>query len=144
MSDGTKIEWTDATANVINGCRLRSPGCKRCYAMGQAHRFDVRRGLTQKTKGGMVWTGEVRFNEKALQQVLHWNRPRKIFWNAHGDMFHENVPEEWIDRCFAVMALTPQPHQDARQRIAEQTKHIRNSQDRAVKRFNLWAKEPTR
>lgn len=108
MADGTAIEWTDATVNAINGCSLASPGCTNCYAMKQAHRFPVRQGLTKKTKGGMVWTGEVRFNEKALEQVLSWKRPRRIFWNAHGDTFHESVPNEWIDRCFDVMAHTPQ------------------------------------
>lgn len=108
MADGTKIEWTDATVSAVNGCSVLSPGCKRCYAMKQAHRFDARRGLTQMTAGGMVWTGEVRFNEKQLLQPLRWKRPRRIFWNAHGDLFHENVPDDWIDRCFAVMALTPQ------------------------------------
>lgn len=107
MSDNSPIEWTDATANVINGCTVKSAGCIGCYAMKQAHRFPVRRGLTQQSNGGMVWTGEVRFNEAALLQVLRWKKPRMIFWNAHGDMFHENVPDEWIDRCFAVMALTP-------------------------------------
>jgi len=108
LSDKTKIEWTDATINVINGCTVVSPGCTNCYAMKQAHRFPVRQGLTRQTKGGMVWTGEVRFHEPALQQVLRWKRPRKIFWNAHGDTFHEAVPSLWIDRCFAVMAATPQ------------------------------------
>lgn len=108
MSDGTAIEWADATVNVINGCDVVSPGCKHCYAMKQAHRFPVRQGLTRKTAGGMVWTGEVRFHEPALQQVLRWRRPRKIFWNAHGDTFHKDVPDEWIDRCFAAMAATPQ------------------------------------
>jgi len=108
MSDNTKISWSDATANVINGCSLESPGCAGCYAMKQAHRFPVRQGLTVKTKGGMVWTGEVRFHEPALIQVLRWSRPRAIFWNAHGDIFHPSVPDAWIDRCFAGMALTPQ------------------------------------
>lgn len=108
MADKTKIEWADATVNYINGCSVISPGCKHCYAMGQAHRFPVRQGLTQHTAGGMVWTGEVRDNPKALEQVLGWKRGRKIFWNAHGDAFHENVPDEWIDRMFAVCALTPQ------------------------------------
>ncbi|MET0373978.1 MAG: phage Gp37/Gp68 family protein [Rhizorhabdus sp.] len=108
MSDNTKISWSDATANVINGCSLESPGCTNCYAMGQAHRFPVRQGLTVKTKGGMVWTGDVRFHEPALIQVLRWSRPRAVFWNAHGDTFHPSVPDAWIDRCFAAMALTPQ------------------------------------
>ncbi|WP_337846781.1 phage Gp37/Gp68 family protein [Sphingomonas sp.] len=108
MADNTKIEWTNATVNAVNGCSVISPGCKHCYAMKQAHRFLVRQGLTHKTAGGMVWTGEVRFSESALLQPLRWKRPRKIFWNAHGDLFHENVPDEWIDRVFAVCALTPQ------------------------------------
>jgi len=108
VADGTKIEWTDATVNAVNGCSVISPGCKHCYAMKQAHRFPVRQGLTMKTAGGMVWTGDVRFNEKALLQPLGWTRPRRIFWNAHGDLFHENVPDEWIDKVLAVCALTPQ------------------------------------
>lgn len=108
MADNTKIEWTDATWNPVNGCSLASPGCTNCYAMKQAHRVPQRRGLTQHTSGGMVWTGEVRFDEAKLTQPLHWKRPRKIFVCAHGDLFHESVPDEWIDRVFAVMALCPQ------------------------------------
>ena len=108
MSDKTRIEWADATVNAVNGCSVLSPGCTNCYAMKQAHRFPARQGLTVKTKGGMVWTGEVRLNEKQLLLPLGWKRPRRIFWNAHGDLFHESVPDEWIDRVFAVCALTPQ------------------------------------
>lgn len=108
MADGTKIEWTDATWNVVNGCSVLSPGCTNCYAMKQAHRVDCRRGLTKHTNGGMVWTGEVRFNDKVLLDPLRWKRPRRIFVCAHGDLFHENVPDEWIDKVFAVMALAPQ------------------------------------
>jgi protein gp37 len=105
VSDGTTIEWTDATWNVVNGCSVLSPGCTNCYAMKQAHRFPARQGLTHKTNGGMVWTGEVRFNAAVLLHPLRWKRPRKIFVCAHGDLFHEKVPDEWIDRVFAVMAL---------------------------------------
>lgn len=108
MADGTKIEWADATLNYVNGCSLESPGCTNCYAMKQAHRFPVRQGLTVQSKGGMVWTGEVRDNPKALEQAIAWKRPRAIFWNAHGDLFHPDVPDEWIDRQFATFALTPQ------------------------------------
>lgn len=112
MADRTQIEWTDATANVVNGCSVVSPGCTNCYAMRLAgtrmRSHPTREGLTIDTKAGPVWTGEVRFNEKALQQVLNWTKERMIFWNAHGDLFHDSVPDDWIDRCFAVMALTPQ------------------------------------
>jgi protein gp37 len=125
MSDNTKIEWTDATVNAVNGCSVVSPGCKHCYAMKQAHRFPVRQGLTMKSAGGMVWTGEVRFNEKALLEPLGWTRPRRIFWNAHGDLFHESVPDEWIDKVFAVCALTPQhQHQILTKRPARMRQYM--------------------
>jgi len=64
-----------------------------------------RAGLTIDTKAGPVWTGEVRLNEAWLGQPLHWRRPRMIFPCAHGDLFHESVPDLWIDRVFGVMAL---------------------------------------
>jgi len=112
MADNTKIEWADATVNAINGCSLASPGCTNCYAMRLAgtrmKHHPSRTGLTQDSKAGPVWTGEVRLNEKALLEPLAWKRPRRIFWNAHGDTFHDAVPDEWIDRLFAVAALTPQ------------------------------------
>ncbi|MBJ7442858.1 MAG: phage Gp37/Gp68 family protein [Sphingobium sp.] len=111
MSDGTLIEWTDATVNAINGCTVLSPGCTNCYAMRLAgtrlRDHPSRAGLTSDSKAGPVWNGTVRLNESALLQPLRWKRPRRIFWNAHGDIFHPSVTDAWIDRCFAVMALTP-------------------------------------
>lgn len=112
MSDGSKIEWTDATWNPITGCSVKSPGCKHCYAMLLAgtrlSSHPSRAGLTVDTVAGPVWTGEVRFNPQWLDQPLRWKRPRMIFVCAHGDLFHEAVPDEWIDQVFAVMALCPQ------------------------------------
>lgn len=112
MGDGTKIEWTDATWNPITGCSLVSPGCTNCYAMRLAGtrlaHHPSRAGLTRDTKTGPVWTGEVRLNEQWLTQPLKWKRPRRIFVCAHGDLFAEGVPDEWIDKVFAVMALAPQ------------------------------------
>jgi protein gp37 len=108
----TSIEWTDATWNPVAGCAIVSPGCTNCYAMklaGTRHRhLPSRSGLTRQTKAGPVWTGEVRFNAPTLEQPLHWRRARKIFVCAHGDLFAEGVPDEWIDRVFAVMGLCPQ------------------------------------
>ena len=112
MSDNTKIEWADATANYINGCSVVSPGCTNCYAMRLAgtrmKHHPTRAGLTDDSKAGPVWNGTVRTNDKVLAEVLAWKRPRRIFWNAHGDLFHPAVSDETIDRQFAVMALTPQ------------------------------------
>jgi protein gp37 len=127
VRDNTKIEWADSTLNYANGCSLASPGCTNCYAMKQAHRFPVRQGLTQQSKGGMVWTSEVRMNDKALQQALAWKRGRKIFWNAHGDLFHENVTDAQIDRLFAVCALTPQhTHMILTKRSARMREYMRD------------------
>lgn len=112
MSDGTKIEWTDATWNPITGCSVVSPGCTNCYAMGLAgtrlKHHPSRAGLTDESRAGPVWNGEVRLNEQWLDQPLRWRKPRNIFVCAHGDLFHESVPDEWIDQVFAVMALAPQ------------------------------------
>jgi protein gp37 len=112
MADKTTIEWTDATWNPITGCSVVSPGCANCYAMRLAgtrlQHHPSRKGLTHDSKAGPVWTGEVRLNEEWLKQPLQWRRPRKIFVCAHGDLFHEAVPDEWIDRVFVVMALSPQ------------------------------------
>jgi len=112
VSDGSKIEWTEATWNVITGCSMVSPACTNCYAMRLAgtrlQHHPSRAGLTRMTDRGPVWTGEVRFNEDWLTQPLKWKKPRKIFVCAHADLFHENVPDEWIDKIFAVMALCPQ------------------------------------
>lgn len=112
MADNTKIEWADATVNAINGCSVTSPGCTNCYAMKLAgtrmKTHPTRKGLTVESKAGPVWNGEVRLHEPALLQPLSWSKPRRIFWNAHGDTFHDAVPDDWIDRIFAVAALTPQ------------------------------------
>jgi len=112
MADGTHIEWTEATWNPITGCSVLSPGCTNCYAMQLAGtrlaKHPSRAGLTRESGGRPKWTGEVRFNEQWLDQPLRWKRPRMIFVCAHGDLFHESVPDAWIDRVFAVMALCPQ------------------------------------
>lgn len=112
MSDNTKIEWADATWNPITGCSIVDSGCTNCYAMQLAgtrlKHHPSRAGLTRETGGRPKWTGEVRFNREWLDQPLRWSKPRMIFVCALGDLFHESVPDEWIDRVFAVMALAPQ------------------------------------
>lgn len=112
MADNSLIEWTDATWNPVTGCSVVSPGCTNCYAMKLAgtrlQHHPSRKGLTVETKAGPVWNGQVRLNEEWLAQPLQWKRPRRIFVCAHGDLFAENVPDEWIDRVFAIMALAPQ------------------------------------
>ena len=114
MSDQTNISWADATWNPIVGCSLVSPGCTNCYAMRDAHRIVASgvthyQGLVEKRHGKAVWTGKVALAPEAvLTKPLRWRRPRRIFVNSMGDLFKESVPDAWIDRVFAVMALAPQ------------------------------------
>lgn len=111
----TSIEWTEATWNPIAGCSVLSPGCTNCYAMRTAARLGrieatapVYAGLTQPSKAGPVWTGRIEVNEKAMLEPLRRRKPTMYFVNSMSDLFHESVPDEVIDRVFAVMALCPQ------------------------------------
>jgi protein gp37 len=112
MAEKSSIEWTDATWNPVTGCSVVSPGCTNCYAMKLAgtrlKNHPSRKGLTTMGKAGPVWNGRISINEQWLTQPLGWKTPRMVFVAAHGDLFHENVPDEVIDRIFAVMALCPQ------------------------------------
>lgn len=111
MADKTKIEWSEATWNPITGCSMVSSGCTNCYAQrlagGRLKRHPSRVGLTKETPNGPVWTGEVRLNEQWLDQPFRWRKPRLIFVVAHGDLFHESVPDKWIDKVFLRMKMTP-------------------------------------
>lgn len=110
----TKIEWTEATWNPIVGCSVVSPGCTNCYAMRQAGRLLDKpgshyEGTTQASKAGPVWSGKVaRAPERILTAPLRRKTPTVYFVNSMGDLFHESIPDEWIDSVFAVMALAPQ------------------------------------
>ena len=115
MADKSLIEWTDATWNPITGCTLVDEGCRHCYAAHLITSWPAignhpsRKGLARKNAAGeSKFTGEVRLNEQWLDQPLRWRKPRRIFVCAHGDLFHPSVPDEWIDKVFAVMALAPQ------------------------------------
>lgn len=113
MSDQSAIEWTDATWNPVAGCSLCSPGCANCYAMAAAARLEAMgqkkyRGLTRKVNGRWVWTGRVNLDEEALTIPLKWQKPKRVFVNSMSDLFHEDVPFDFVDKVFAVMALCPQ------------------------------------
>jgi protein gp37 len=120
MSDKSAIEWTDATWNPIVGCSIVSPGCTNCYAMKMAARIQKMNrtggsgsdyinhydGTTQESKAGAVWTGKVALApDKLFQRPLSWQRGRRIFVNSMGDLFHESIPDEWVDQAFAMMAM---------------------------------------
>jgi protein gp37 len=143
MAETSSIEWTDATWNPITGCSVVSPGCTNCYAMTLAGtrlaQHPSRKGLTVPSKAGPVWNGKVRFNRDWLHQPLHWRRPRMIFVCAHGDLFHENVPDEWIDQVFAVMALAPQhTFQALTKRAARMRAYVNAARGRNAFKTRNW------
>jgi len=117
MSEHSRIEWTDATWNPVTGCTQLSPGCDHCYALALAERF---RGVP----GHPYEQGfDLRLWPERLELPLRWKRPRRIFVNSMSDLFHEQVPDEFIRRVFDVMAradwhtyqvLTKRPRRMAR------------------------------
>ena len=108
----TSIEWTDSTWNPVAGCAVLTAGCTNCYAMRMAARLEAMdvakyRGLTRKSGTRHVWTGRVRLDEAALSIPLSWKKPRKIFVNSMSDLFHDDVPSDFVARVWSVMAQTP-------------------------------------
>jgi protein gp37 len=98
MSDQSGIEWTDATWNPITGCTKVSPGCKNCYAERLAVR--LRAMGNPRYRNGFAMT----LHPDQLALPLRWRRPKRVFVNSMSDLFHEAVPEEYIQRVFDVMA----------------------------------------
>ncbi|NOK38526.1 phage Gp37/Gp68 family protein [Corallococcus exercitus] len=97
----TSIEWTDATWNPVRGCTKVSPGCKHCYAETFAERF---RGVPgHPYEQGFA----LRLVPEKLQEPLRWREPRRVFVNSMSDLFHPDVPNEYIAACFCVMASQP-------------------------------------
>lgn len=97
MSELSKIEWTEATWNPVRGCTKISDGCKHCYAETFAERF---RGV----KGHPYEQGfDLRVVPEKLAEPLRWWNPKMIFVNSMSDLFHENVPDEYIEAVARVM-----------------------------------------
>ena len=97
MADNSAIEWTDATWNPVTGCSKLSRGCDHCYAERFAERW---RGIA----GHPYEQGfDLRLWESRLDQPARWRRPRMIFVNSMGDLFHQGVPGWFIDRVFDQM-----------------------------------------
>jgi protein gp37 len=108
----SKIEWTDRTWNPVRGCSRVSEGCRNCYAERIAARFSKPKDspfhqISVMTRNGPRWTGKVELIESKLTEPLHWKKPQRVFVNSMSDLFHEALPDEAIDRAFAVMALCP-------------------------------------
>ena len=97
MADKSSIEWTDATWNPVTGCTEVSPGCDHCYARTFAERF---RGV----KGHPYEQGfDLKLWPERLVLPLKWVKPRRIFVNSMSDLFHQDVPDDYIEQVFSTM-----------------------------------------
>src|SRR4051812_17949652 len=96
MADRSTIEWTQATWNPVTGCSKVSPGCAHCYAETFAERW---RGVPDHpyTQGF-----DLRLWPERLEVPLRWRRPRVIFVNSMSDLFHEDIPDEYIAEVLGV------------------------------------------
>ncbi len=97
----SSIEWTELTWNPTTGCDKISAGCKFCYAEVMSKRLQAM-GL-EKYKGGF----KVRLHEDELQRPYKWRKPRMVFVNSMSDLFHEDIPLEFIQKVFKVMNNNP-------------------------------------
>jgi protein gp37 len=129
MADKSKIEWTDASWNPVTGCSRVSDGCKFCYAASLAPRLAA---MGQAGYTNLPWTAQnaarnVFTHPDKLGIPLRWKKPRLIFVNSMSDLFHEQVPFEFITRIFGVM-------KDAKQH----TFQVLTKRPERMKEFVLW------
>jgi protein gp37 len=102
MSLNSTIEWTDATWNPVTGCTQVSPGCDHCYALAFAERF---RGVPNHPyEQGF----DLRLWPERLELPLRWKKPRRIFVNSMSDLFHADVPDEFVRAVFDTMVRADQ------------------------------------
>ena len=93
----SKIEWTDSTWNPVTGCTKTSPGCKHCYAERMAKRLQA---MGQRNYADGF---KLTLQPQALELPLKWKKPQVIFVNSMSDLFHKNVPRQFIHDVFDVM-----------------------------------------
>lgn len=113
MGSNSSIEWTEATWNPVAGCSILSPGCTNCYAMRLAGRLSMMGqqkyfGTTRVSGGRAKWNGVIKLDHDSLTIPKRWKVGRLIFVNSMADLFHEDVPLDFIQLVFQTMLETPQ------------------------------------
>jgi len=133
MSDGSSIEWTDATWNPVRGCTKISPGCKHCYAEVFAERF---RGVP----GHPYQQGfDLRLVPEKLLDPARWSRSRMIFVNSMSDLFQEGIPDSYVRMVFEVMALADWHVYQVLTKRADRMRALSHSLPaHCVGRSNIW------
>lgn len=129
MAQGTSIEWTDATWNPVTGCTKISPGCQHCYAERLAHRLQAMGNYNYRNDF------EVTLQEQMLRLPFGWKRPRRVFVNSMSDLFHEEVPVEYVTRVFEVMR---QAHWHQFQVLTKRSERLQQLAPLLLWADNIW------
>lgn len=125
----TKIEWTDKTWNPVTGCTKKSEGCAHCYAEVMARRL---KGMGQlKYKNAFRLT----LHPEDLDEPTKWYKPHNIFVCSMGDLFHEEVPFEFVDQVMQIIRKTPQHRYQILTKRAERMEEYFQSHDVPL---NVW------
>ncbi|QUV80441.1 MULTISPECIES: DUF5131 family protein [Chloracidobacterium] len=129
MADNSKIEWTEATWNPVTGCSKISDGCKNCYAERLASRLRVM-GSARYRNGF-----DITLHADLLEMPKRWRKPRVVFVNSMSDLFHDQVPLEFIQRVFDTMQNCPQ---HTFQVLTKRTARLRAIADKLPWPKNVW------
>ena len=129
MSLSSTIEWTQSTWNPVTGCTKVSPGCKNCYAERMARRLQA---MGQKN---YVDGFQVSLHEDMLVAPLRWRKPQMIFVNSMSDLFHEDVPLEFIKKVFDVMKKA---NQHCFQVLTKRSKRLLKASKELEWSQNIW------
>lgn len=139
MASASHIEWTDMTWNPVRGCTRVSEGCRHCYAERMATRFNGQgqayEGLSVMTAAGPRWTNRVQLVPEVVDQPLRWKKPRFVFVNSMSDLFHQDVPLEFIQQVFSIMELCPQ---HTFQVLTKRSERLRELAEHVPWPSNIW------
>lgn len=133
MSDNSKIEWTDATWNPVRGCTKVSPGCAHCYAETFAERF---RGVPDHP---FEFGFDMRLIPEKLADPIRWSKPKKIFVNSMSDLFHEGVPDDYIEKiCRVMLAANWHTYQILTKRADRLASLLQGKLKNAAQASHIW------
>jgi len=133
MSESSKIEWTDATWNPVRGCTKVSAGCTHCYAETFAERF---RGVPGHP---FEFGFDLRLVHEKLAEPIRWTKPKKIFVNSMSDLFHEAVPDDYIEKvCRVMLAANWHTYQVLTKRADRMSSLLEGKLRDAAKAAHIW------
>jgi protein gp37 len=138
MADRSTIEWTNATWNPTTGCDRTSPGCDNCYALTLARRLQAMGSPKYQQDGDPTTSGpgfRLTLHPDELDVPLRWRAPRHVFVDSMSDLFHSDVPDNFIADVLAVMRRTPQ---HTYQLLTKRSKRLAALAGRVHWPPNLW------